>query len=375
MKITAIEVFPLTLSIREVYGGAAGFLEDCRTLIVRVEAGDGIEGWGEATQGRPGNTYETLETMEIMVQKYFGPALVGMDLDDTGAVLATLHRTRYGHPLTKAAVETAVYDALGKHYQAPLYRFFGGPFRREIELVGGLGLDLGREKIGAQARRLKQQGYNTFKIKIGQKDRTKDVARVAAVREVVGKEAAIRVDGNATYTFVEARELLSELAKFNITDAEQPLVRGDLKSLAELRKVTPVPIAAQESVSSPEEALAVLAENAADLLKIKLTHIGGFQRALQVAAVVGTKGLPVVVGQGSACTPILSAAEMHLHASLKNAQPGGEMTGFLRLGEQDIFTSIEVNSGRAVLSDKPGLGIQVDKEKLTELSRKFSLFA
>ncbi len=375
MKITGIEVFPLTLSISEVYGGAAGFLEDCRTLIVRVETGDGIEGWGEATQGRPGNTYETLETMEIMVQKYFGPALVGMDLEDTGAVLEKLHSTRYGHPLTKAAVETAIYDALGKRYQAPLYRFFGGPFRREIELVGGLGLDLGQEKIGTHVRKLKQQGYNTFKIKIGQKDRTKDVARVAAVREAVGKEAAIRVDGNATYTFVEARELLSELAKFNITDAEQPLARGDLKSMAELRKTTPVPIAAQESVSSPEEAHAVLAENAADLLKIKLTHIGGFQRALQVAAVVGTKGLPVVVGQGSACTPILSAAEMHLHASLKNAQPGGEMTGFLRLGEQDIFTPIQVESGRAILSDEPGLGIQVNKEKLRELSRKFSLFA
>ena len=375
MKITGIEVFPLTLSISEVYGGAAGFLEDCRTLIVRVETGDGIEGWGEATQGRPGNTYETLETMEIMVQKYFGPALVGMDLEDTGAVLETLHLTRSGHPLTKAAVETAVYDALGKRYQVPLYRFFGGPFRREIELVGGLGLDLGLEKIGAHARRLKQEGYNTFKIKIGQKDRTKDVARVAAVREAVGKEAAIRVDGNATYTFVEARELLSELAKFNITDAEQPLARGDLKSMAELRKTTPIPIAAQESVSSPEEAHAVLAENAADLLKIKLTHIGGFQRALQVAAVVGTKGLPVVVGQGSACTPILSAAEMHLHASLKNAQPGGEMTGFLRLGEQDIFTPIQVKSGRAILSDEPGLGIQVNKEKLRELSRKFSLLA
>ncbi len=204
MKITRIEVFPLTLSIREVYGGAAGFLEDCRTLIVRVEAGDGIEGWGEATQGRPGNTYETLETMEIMVQKYFGPALVGMDLEETGAVLERLHRTRSGHPLTKAAVETAVYDALGKLFQVPLYRFFGGPFRKEIDLVGGLGLDLGKEKIGEKARRLKQEGFNTFKIKVGQKDLTKDIARVAAVREAAGKEAAIRVDGNATYTFVEA---------------------------------------------------------------------------------------------------------------------------------------------------------------------------
>jgi enolase len=88
------------------------------------------------------------------------------------------------------------------------------------------------------------------------------------------------------------------LAKFHIADAEQPLARGDLKSLAELRRAAEIPIAAQESVSSPEDALDVLEEHAADLLKIKLTHIGGFQRALQVASIVGAKGLSVVVGQG-----------------------------------------------------------------------------
>ena len=66
MKIVDLDTYSLVLPIKEVYGGAAGFLEDCRSLIVRVETENGIEGWGEATQGRPGNTYETLETMEIM---------------------------------------------------------------------------------------------------------------------------------------------------------------------------------------------------------------------------------------------------------------------------------------------------------------------
>lgn len=364
MKIFAVDTYPLILPIKEVYGGAAGYLEDCRTLIVRIETKNGIEGWGEATQGRPGNTYETLETMEIMVRQYFGPALVGMNLEDTGAVLEKLHKTRYGHPLTKAAVETALFDALGKSYRVPLCRLLGGFYRKEIDLVGGLGMDKGPESIGSDALRLKQSGFNTFKIKIGQKDRSKDIARVRAVRETVGKEPAIRVDGNAAYTFTEAREILNELAKFSLTDAEQPLSRGDLKSLAELRQAVGVPIAAQESVSSPEDALSVLEQNAADLIKIKLSHIGGFQRALQVAAVVGAKGLSVVVGQGSACTPLLSAAEMHLHAALRNAQPAGEMTGFLRLGEQDIFSPIKVKNGKAILPDNPGLGVEVNAEKL-----------
>ena len=369
MKIIAIDTYPLVLPVREIYGGAAGFLEDCRSLIVRLETENGIEGWGEATQGRPGNTYETLETMEIMAQRYFAPALLGQDVEETGAVLVKLHQARHGHPITKAALETALFDALGKIYRVPLCRFFGGPYRREINLVGGLGMDLGPEAIGARARQLKQEGFLAFKIKIGQRDHNKDIERVRAVRQAVGDEALIRVDGNGSYSFVDARSVLNELSQFRISDAEQPLARGDLRGLAELRRAVGVPIAAQESVSCPEDALAVLEERAADLVKIKLTHIGGFQRGVEAAAIVGAKGLPVVIGQGSACTTILSAAEMQLHCALKNAQAGGEMTGFMRLGEQDIFSPIAVTRGKASPPMTAGLGIEVNKEKLQRLAR------
>jgi len=370
MKIVTIDTYALILPVKEIYGGAAGFLEDCRSLIVRLELENGVEGWGEGTQGRPGNTYETLETMEIMTQKCFAPALIGMNVEETGNVIGKLHAVRLGHPIAKAAIETAVFDALGKLYRLPLCRFFGGPYRGEIELVGGLGMDLGPEAIGERARQLKHEGFLTFKIKIGQRDHQKDIERVRAVRQAVGDDASIRVDGNAAYSFTDARSILNALSRFHITDAEQPLARGDLKSLAELRRTVGIPIAAQESVSSSQDALAVLEEQAADLIKIKLTHIGGFHKALEVAAVVGAKGLPVVIGQGSACTTILSAAEMQLHCALKNAQPGGEMTGFMRLGEQDIFTPLVVKSGKAYPPMSAGHGIEVDKEKLERLAMR-----
>src|SRR5262245_1228456 len=367
MKIVGIDTYPLVLPIKEIYGGAAGLLEDCRSLIVCVRMENGVEGWGEGTQGRPGNTYETLETMEIMTQKYFAPALVGMNLEESGAVLQALHRVRSGHPITKAAIETALFDALGKIYRIPLCSFFGPRYRSAVELVGGLGIDLGPEIIGERTGELKRVGFNTFKVKIGQKDFQKDIERVSAVRRAAGDGALIRVDGNAAYSFVDARFVLNELSRFRITDAEQPLARGDIESLAELRRAVGIPIAAQESISSPEEGFTVIEHQAADLVKIKLTHIGGFQRALAVAAVIGAKGLPIVVGQGSACTPILSAAEMHLHCALPNAQPGGEMTGFLRLGEQDIFTPIKTDGAKAYPSMSEGHGVAVDRAKLERL--------
>ncbi|HWP23876.1 MAG TPA: enolase C-terminal domain-like protein [Candidatus Binatia bacterium] len=373
MKIAQIDTYPLVLPVREVYGGAAGFLEDCRSLIVRLELENGLEGWGEGTQGRPGNTYETLETMEVMTRKYFAPALIGMDVKETGRVIGRLDAVRSGHPIAKAAIETAVFDALGKLFGLPICRFFGGPYRKEIELVGGLGLDLDAEAIAARARRLKQDGFRSFKIKIGQKDLAKDVERVRAVRQAVGDEASIRVDGNAAYSFTEARSILNQLKPLRISDAEQPLARGDLKSLAELRLTADVPIAAQESVTSAQDALAVLEQQAADLIKIKLTHIGGFQRGHEIATVVGARGLSVVVGQGSACTPMLSAAEMQLCCALKNAQAAGEMTGFLRLGEQSLFTPLVVEGGKAYPPMTAGHGIEVDKLKLKELSTAFRL--
>ena len=370
MKIATLDTYPLVLPVREKYGGAAGFLEECRTLILRLETENGIEGWGEATQGRPGNTYETLETMTIMVQKYFAPALIGLDLEETGTVVTKLHQVRYGHPITKAGVEIALYDAVGKIYKLPICRLLGGPHHRVIELVGGLGLDLGPNAIASRARELKDQGYRSFKIKIGQADQQKDIERVRAVREAVGDGPSIRVDGNASYSFVAARYVLNEISRYHISDAEQPLGRGDLRSLADLRRSISIPIAAQESVSSAADALDVLEEHAADLIKIKLTHIGGFERAREVASVVGARDLAVVIGQGSACTPILSAAEMHLHCALKNAEPAGEMTGFMRVGDQDIFSSIPVANGTASPPMTSGHGIDVDKDKLRRLSEK-----
>jgi muconate cycloisomerase len=307
--------------------------------------------------------------MELMAQKYFAPALIGMNLAEPGTIIRKLHGVRYGHPITKAAIEIALFDALAKSYRLPLCSLLGGAYRREVELVGGLGLDLGPEAIAARTRQLALEGFRTFKIKIGQKDQHKDIERVRAVREAAGAGAVIRVDGNAAYSFADARFVLSELGRYHIADAEQPLARGDLRRLAELRRAVDIPIAAQESVSSPEDALEVLEQQAADLLKIKLTHIGGFERAREVAAVVGASGLPVVIGQGSACTTILSAAEMHLYCALRNAQPGGEMTGFLRLGEQDIFSPIPVVRGKAFPPMTAGHGIEVDKQKLQRLVR------
>ena len=176
------------------------------------------------------------------------------------------------------------------------------------------------ERSAVEARRLSPASSSRSVRRILQKD----IDRVRAVREAVGDEASIRVDGNASL-FIRRRPRGIEcaLSCYHLSDAEQPLARGDLKSLAELRRAVGVPIAAQESVTSPEDALAVLEARRRRSVENKAHAISAaFKRALQVAAMVGAKGLPVVIGQGSACTPILSAAEMHLHAAIEKRPTG-----------------------------------------------------
>ncbi len=230
MKIVAIDTYPLVLPIKEVYGGAAGFLEDCRTLIVRVETENGIEGWGEATQGRPGNTYETLETMEIMAQKYFAPALIGMDLGRNRCCRQQTSWSSLRPSDHQSGHRDSALRRCGKSISGSALPLFRRAVSARDKLSRWIGHGSGPEAIGARAGQLKQEGFRTFKIKIGQPDHAKDIERVRAVRQAVGDDA--RFASTATLLILSPTRALSctSSASFHITDAEQPLTRSDLQA-------------------------------------------------------------------------------------------------------------------------------------------------
>ncbi len=109
----------------------------------------GFDGWGEATQGRPGNTYETLETMDIMVRNYFAPVLVGLDLEDTGTVIAKYHAARYGHPIAKSGGEMTGFLRVGDQDI-----FSGIPVtcgKAVLIDVAGLGIEVNMKRLAQAA--------------------------------------------------------------------------------------------------------------------------------------------------------------------------------------------------------------------------------
>lgn len=138
-------------------------------------------------------------------------------------------------------------------------------------------------------------GCRTAKVKVAASDHTlaQDVARVRAVREVLGPEGRIRVDANAGWNVDEAEHAIHALAEFDLEYVEQPC--PSIEDLVEIRlrtKYMGIPIAADESVRKADDPLAVAEAGAADLLVIKAQPLGGIRRALRI---VEAAGLPVVV--------------------------------------------------------------------------------
>jgi O-succinylbenzoate synthase len=137
-----------------------------------------------------------------------------------------------------------------------------------------------------------ESGCRTAKVKVAEPgdDARADEARVRAVREALGPEGKLRIDVNAAWTVDEATERLERLARYDLEYAEQPVATVD--ELVELRRRTPVPIAADEAVRLADDPMEVVERGGADLLVLKVQPLGGVRRTLDLAE---RSGLPVVI--------------------------------------------------------------------------------
>lgn len=189
------------------------------------------------------------------------------------------------------------------------------PALRERILVNATVPSVDADEVRAVLERF--PGCRTAKVKVAASDQTlaQDVARVRAVRDVMGPEGRIRVDANGGWNIDEAEHAIHELAPYDLEYVEQPCPTVD--ELAEIRRRTKymgIPIAADESVRRADDPLAVAEAGAADLLVIKAAPLGGIRRALDI---VRRAGLPVVVSS-ALDTSVGLAMGAHLAASVQD---------------------------------------------------------
>ena len=353
MRLSSVEVIPYALPFKEPYVTARGELRRREMVLLRVRDEDGVVGLGEAV---PLALRGGVTLVEVVRE------LEGFAEHESVEGLSAPAR---------CAVETALMDLRGWRTGKRL-----GEGERDETVPCNATLVAGPpDAVAAEAERWARDGFTTFKLKLGaesaktvdmrRSSRTReagDVEQVRAVRSVLGAEVRIRVDANEAWDLEAAKATLAALEPFEVELAEQPV--AGLEAMAELAANTSIPLAADESVATLEEAEEAVALGACAYTGIKLSKVGGPEEALAIADVLPayvTSALDGPVGIAAAAQVALSLAETG-HPERLHLAHG--------LATQRLFASTvasvecELRDGMLHLPPGPGLGVEIDEDSL-----------
>ncbi len=381
MKIAGCEVFLIAVPSRREHTWASKMETPIgHHAIVRVDTDEGVSGWGEApaiaTWGGAHMRYygETPETVKHIVESYLLRAIREVDPAEIAVVHSRMDRVVKGHPYAKAAVDMACHDLAGKQLGVPVWKLLGGRQRDAIEVTHSLGI-MEIDRCVAEAEQAVGEGIRTIKCKTGL-DPERDVELVRLLRETVGPEVKIRVDGNEGYrTVAQAVETTRRQEEYDLLLCEQPVAGAE--ALAAVAARIGSPVMADESAWTVHDILELHELQAAAFFSCYVTKPGGLHRARQQAEVAGALGFVCDIG-GSIELGIGNAANLHLGAALPIAElpsvcpvtkpagaAGPEIAGIYYT--DDIVTEpFRFEDGRVLCPDGPGLGVEVDTDKLAQ---------
>ncbi len=323
-------------------------------VIVEISTDTGEKGYGEAPPTGV-ITGDTTGAILGALRDHIIPTLMGRDVDDLENLMIDLNRCVVKNSSAKAAVDMALWDLYGKLYRIPVYKMLGGSRKN---LVTDITISVNPPEVMAEdARNAVGRGYDTLKMKVGI-DPALDVTRLTAVREAVGPDVKIRIDANQAWNARQAVRILDQMQNkgLDIELCEQPVPAHDLDGLRYVTERSIVPVLADESVFSPEDALTILQTHAADLINIKLMKCGGIYNALKIAAAAELYGAECMIGCMLEAKVSVNAA-VHLGCA-KGVITRVDLDGPVLCTEDPVQGGAVFREKDITVSDDPGLGIR-----------------
>ena len=383
MKIDRIEIFVTDLPIRiqrlsssGTYDtGAMGSLLG-KPVMVRVFA-EGLVGTGQIRPIAPSHFLpDTGAGMVAAIRDIYAPRMIGRSIFDLEAIIAEFDRTLPGNVQARAAVDHALHDAIGKALNQPVYNLLGGRCYDRIPLEWSVGM---HHEIGGMIEECQlaigKYGIQTLCLKAGHpKGWQEDVKNFIAVRKAVGETITIGMDPNTGWSVSESRQVLRALQDYRLDYLEQPVIRGNFAGLAAIRADSRgVPIMADESLLSLEDAHKLAALQAVDVFCIKLYKFGGIHNAKKVAAVAEAADIKVNIGGIAAFSQLEAAAGIHFHTAMhpSKVMPAGEFLFGLGVRGPDPLVpepTYTIVDGHVAPSSLPGLGVVLDEQAITRLT-------
>ncbi len=354
------------------------FLVPPRWLFVRIETGDGIVGWGEATcEGRS-------ETVRTAVDQ-LSEVLVGRDalrIEDHWQVMTKGSFYR-GGPILASAVaglDQALWDIAGKRYGAPVHQLLGGPVRDRIRVYGWVG---GDEPTEVAEQIAAQVGAGLTAVKMNASGRMSPIAsvseldgvvrRVAAAREVLGPDRDVAVDFHGRFTLANARRVAPLLEPYRPLFLEEPVVPENSHLLGEFVRSTTTPVSTGERLYSRQEFLPAFQAGIA-VAQPDLSHAGGITEVRKIAALAEV--YDVQLAPHCPLGPIALAACLQIGFATPNYLIQEQSIGIHYNAGAEVLdyvldrTPLFFVAGHVERLTGPGLGIEIDENAVRAADRR-----
>ena len=310
LDIESIDFYPLDVPLIAPFNTAVSSHSSVNNVAIRLKLADGATGWGETPTLPPLTVEDQATAMSIL--KGETNSLLGRNANEFRLIAEELLERLPEYPAIRCGLEMALVDALAKCVQVPLFQFFGGC---TDSVVTDITIPIcSADEAERLAGQYYSEGFEIIKTKIG-RDIDSDIERILAIRRGF-KDCRLLLDANTGFTAEETLDMLAQLRSSGIEPVllEQPVPREDWEGLGRLAKEAGVPIAADESCQSPEDAMRIVKDNLAQVINIKLAKCGVVQ-VLEIAEIARANGTGLMIG-GMVETRIAMGFSAHFAAGL-----------------------------------------------------------
>ncbi len=364
MEITSVEIIPvnvprsrvLTLSTYGRLGtGTLGF------VLTRIHTDEGVVGVGECPP-LPPLSPESQPVIVAVIRDWLAPRLIGEDPFDIEGIWAEMDRFAPTYPMSKAALDLALHDIIGKSLGQPLYRLLGGTKAGRFPLVGLIGIGT-EEEVSAEAVKFVKAGYTGLRLKIGP---GRDVENVRALRDAVGGDVTLRVDCNQGYSTHGAIRAIRAMERYDIELVEQPTAWWAFGALAKVAGAVDTPVMPHESIYLISDVKALIDLGAVGVLGLKMYRPGGgitnARRLLDMARMLN---IPCLLHDDVELGVSLAAASHFIAARHRDLRFKSELSGYPEWIADDVVKDpVSIRDGSVEAPERPGLGVELDEEKI-----------
>jgi galactonate dehydratase len=355
-------------------------------IFVRLFTDEGLTGLGEAT------TANRDEAVVAYLEGARHRHVIGSDPFQIEDLWARVYKGDFIRGGTIAcaglsAIDMACYDLMGKALGVPVWKLVGGLCRPRVRCYanGWYTVERTPEAIAERAREVVRRGYTAMKIdpfgagamELEPAERRRCLEIVAAVRDAVGPDVDLFIEGHGRFSPAEAKRLARELAPLDPGWFEEPCPWDDPIAWREVKAASPVPIAGGEHFQTRYGYRELIEARAVDILQPDIGYVGGFTEMRKVAAWADAYSMPIAPHNSQG--PINTAASIHMAFAIPNLKIQEVFDDFMPpFVKAAVPGCLEVVGGYVAPPQAPGLGVELDEAIIAAHPRralKFDLFA